>query len=756
MAADEPNDDRTQSFIALTSGTSVLHYKIIDKIGAGGMGEVYLAEDTKLNRKVALKFLPHHLCQDEDCRKRFTREAQAAAGLDHPNIAGIYEVGEYQNRPFYSMQLVEGQSLREVIRGKDLPIERILEIAIQVCEGLKAAHEKGIIHRDIKPSNILIDTHGRVRIVDFGLAAIRGSEHLTKTGSTLGTIGYMSPEQVRGKAVDKRSDLFSLGVILYELITKQNPFKRETEAATLKAVNDDIPHPLARYRADVPDGLQTFIDKSLEKNVDMRYQTAAGMISDLKRRLQGPKRPIAGVADKPSVAVLPFANLSADQEQDYFCDGMAEELINALTHIEGLRVVARMSCFAFKGQHADIREVGRKLNVGTVLEGSVRKAGNRLRITAQLIDVSNGYHLWSERFDREMEDVFVVQDEISAAIVEALRGKLLGQEKTAIARRFTKNLKAYNLYLMGRYHWNKRTEQGMKKGLEYFQQATDEDPAYVLPYTGIADCHNLLGWYGYVAPKEAFPNAKAAAERARDMDATLAEVHTSLAAVREFYDWDWPEAEKGYRRAIELNPGYLPAHHRYSEFLCYLGRHKEAFREIECALHLDPLSLLYNTILVEVCYFARQYDQAIEVAQRTIEMDPDFFPVHWLVARVYAQKQMYKDAMLENQKAADISGEANPLIIVDLGILYALSGKDDEAREVLDELSALSKQRFVSPFYTALIHLGLGKKNNSLKWLEKAYDEHDHALETLKVEPILDSLRSHPRFEALLKKMELG
>jgi len=751
----KPEDDNTRSTVMLTKGTMVSHYRIVEKIGAGGMGEVFLAEDTELDRNVALKFLPPHLCQDEDCRKRFKREAQAAAKLSHPNIVTIHEVGEYQSRPYFVMEHVEGRSLKEFSSGKDASIEQILELGIQICGGLNDAHEKGVTHRDIKPSNILIDLHGRAKIVDFGLASVVGSDQLTKTGSTLGTIGYMSPEQVQGKEIDHRSDLFSLGVVLYELITKRNPFKRDSEAATLKAVSDDTPHPVARYRADVPAGLQAFIDKSLEKNVEMRYQTAAGMISDLKRCSRGLQRPIVSVTDKPSVAVLPFANLSADQEQEYFCDGIAEEIINALTHIEGLLVVARMSCFAFKGQHADIREVGRKLNVGTVLEGSVRRAGNRLRITAQLINVSDGYHLWSERYDREMEDVFVVQDEISVAIVEALRGKLLGQEKTAIARRFTENLKAYNLYLKGRYHWNKRTEQGMRKGLEYFQHATEEDPTYVLPYSGIADCYNLLGWYGYVAPKEAFPKAKVAAEKARDMDATLAEVHTSLATVREFYDWDWSAAEKGYRRAIELNPSYLPAHHRYGEFLCYLGRHEEAVREIEYALNLDPLSLLYNTILAEVRYFARQYDQAIEAAMRTIEMDPNFFPVHWEVAFSYAQKQMYKDAMTENQKAADLSGEANPLIITQLGILYSLSGKNDEAGEILDEMSELSKRRFVSPFYTALIYLGLGEKNSALKWLEKAYDEQDHALETLKVEPMLDSLRSHPRFEALLKRMKL-
>jgi serine/threonine-protein kinase len=754
----EPRDngtDDTRSYTPISKGTTVSHYSIIDKIGAGGMGEVYLAEDTELNRKVALKFLPLHLCQDEDCRKRFKREAQAAAVLEHQNIVTVHEVSEYQGRPYIVMQYIEGRSLRDILRDRELHIDEIVDLGIQICEGLGKAHQAGVIHRDIKPSNIVIGSDGRPRILDFGLAAIKGDTHITKTGSTLGTVGYMSPEQVEGKTVDERSDLFSVGIVLFEMITGRPPFKGETEAATMNSILNETPEPLARYKSDIPDELQRTVSKLLEKAPSLRYQSTMGLISDLKTLARDQLSDSRKEVSRPSIAVLPFTNLSADPEQEYFCDGMAEEIINALTHVEGLRVVARTSCFAFKGRHEDIREIGRKLNVDNVLEGSVRKAGNRIRITGQLIKISDGYHLWSDRYDRELSDIFEVQDEISMAIVDKLKVKLLGGEHEQIVKRPTDNLDAYNLYLKGRYHWNKRTKQGMRKGLEYFQQAVEEDPAYVLPYTGIADCYNLLGWYGYVAPKEAFPKAKVAAEKARDMDATLAEVHTSLATVKEFYDWDWSAAEKGYRRAIELNPSYLPAHHRYGEFLCYLGRHEEAFREIECNLNHDPLSLVYNTLLGEVHYFARQYDHAIEAGLRTIEMEQNFFPAHWLVAFAYAQKQMFKDAVTENQKAADLSGEANPLIITQRGILYSLSGKNDAAREVLDELSELSKRRFVSPFYTALIHLGLDEKNSALKWLEKAYDEHDHALETLKVEPMLDSLRSQPRFEALLKRMKL-
>jgi len=571
MANSEFDDDKTLSFVALTAGTQVSHYEIINKIGAGGMGEVYLALDTKLNRKVALKFLPPHLCRDEDCRKRFTREAQATAGLDHPNIASIHEVGEYNGRPFFSMQVVEGQSLRDVIAGKDLPVERMLEIAIQLCEGLQAAHDKGITHRDIKPSNILIDSHNRVRIVDFGLAAISGSEQLTKTGSTLGTIGYMSPEQVQGKEIDQRSDLFSLGVVLYELITKQNPFKRDSEAATLKAVSDDLPEPLARFKSGLPDGLQAVIDKALEKDIKMRYQHADGMLSDLvrvKRSLesgqstiyrqlvsrQASRRRWAAAAvivvaalivlivtkpwltdttsdepDKimqavlPSIAVLPFVDMSSDKDQEYFCDGIAEELINGLTQLGGLKVAARTSAFQFKQPDRNIPAIGRELGVTTVLEGSVRKAGNRLRITVQLINVKDGFHLWSEKYDRTLDDIFAIQDEISLAIVEKLRLQLLDREKSRLVRRHTDNKEAYNLYLKGRYFWNKRHEGGMTSALDYYQQAIDKDPTYPHPYIGIADAYVILGTFGFLPPRESFPKAKAAANKALELDSNLEE-----------------------------------------------------------------------------------------------------------------------------------------------------------------------------------------------------------------------------------------
>jgi len=741
-------------------GETISHYKILEKLGEGGMGVVYKAQDTKLDRIVALKFLSKHLLCDQEAKMRFTQEAKAASALDHQNIATIYEIDEAEGECFISMAYVEGNSIKGLVKEKTLSIEEILKIAIQIGEGLDTAHKKDIIHRDIKSDNIMLTREGVVKIMDFGLAKLKGVTQLTQTGSTLGTVAYMSPEQAQGMEVDQRSDIFSFGVVLYEMITSQLPFTGEHEAAVIYSIVNETPEPLARYKADAPEELQRIVGKAMEKSREIRYQHVDDLGADLRRlrkelESEALKQETSEIERRPSIAVLPFTNLSADKEQEYFCDGMAEEIINVLTRLESLRVVARTSAFAFKGKHEDIRGIGRKLNVETLLEGSVRKAGNRLRISAQLINVADGYHLWSEKYDRDLEDVFAIQDEISQAIVDKLKVRLLGAEKAKLVKRHTDDLEAYNLYLKGRWFWNRRTEAGLKKAIEYLKQAIERDPSYVLPYTGIADCYNILGWYGYLPPKKAFPRAKAAAEKSLEMDDTLAEAHTSLAAVREFYDWDWLAAEREYKRAIERNPSYAPAHHRYAEYLSYMGRHEESIAEVKRAKELDPLSLIINAVVGEVYYFARQYDQAIEASQRVIEMDPNFVVAHFLLAFPYAQKAMYNEAIAEAQKAMDLAGGGIPLFVAQLGTIYSYSGKRDEAKKVLDELYELSKHRYVSPFYTALIYVGLGQKDQAFEWLEKAHEEHDHPLETLKVDPMLDSVRSDPRYTALLKKMGL-
>jgi serine/threonine protein kinase/Tfp pilus assembly protein PilF len=733
-------------------GKTISHYKILEKLGEGGMGVVYKAQDTKLDRIVALKFLPKHLLCDQEAKTRFEQEAKAASALDHPNICTIHEIDEIEGECFISMSYIEGKSLKKLIEEKTLSLKEVIDIAIQVCEGLLVAHETGIIHRDIKSDNIMVTSRGLTKIMDFGLAKLRGVSRVTKTGSTLGTIQYMSPEQAKGMEVDQRSDIFSLGVVLYEMITGQLPFRGDYEAAIMYSILNENPEPLARYKANVPEGLQRIIDRALEKDWEIRYQHIDDFRADLKKLTKEIEFHIK--KQQPSIAVLPFTNLSADKEQEYFCDGMAEEIINALTQVEGLRVVARTSAFAFKDKHEDIREIGRKLNVEALLEGSVRKSGKHLRITAQLINVSDGYHLWSERFDRNMEDVFSIQDEISLAIVGELKGRLLGIEKSAVAGRHTKDVEAYDSYMQGRYFWNKRTEAGFQKGLECFQKAIEKDPAYALAYAGIADCYNLLGWYGVLPSKEAFTKAKAAAEMALEIDADLPEALTSLAFAVMSYDWDWEEAERNYKRALELNPRYATAHHWYAEYLVSMGRMDEAMMEAKRALEFDPLSLILIALRVMVLYLSLQYDEAVKQGKRILEMTTSFPAGHLWIGMAYTKKSMFDEAISEFQSAIALFGRSS-LMQGALGYAYAASGKQEEAQKLLNELKQISEPTCVPWFHIAAIYVELGENDRAFEWLMRAYKEHDPWLVFLKVDPIWQDLHSDRRYIALLKKMGL-
>ena len=755
MPENRQQDDRTMSFVTIAKGSVVSHYRIIKKIGSGGMGEVYLAEDTKLKREVALKFLPSQYSNDKELVSRFTREAQATAALKHPNIVTVYEVSEYRGRPFFAMEHVEGQSLRDSIKDKELSLDRIADFAIQICEGLHEAHEAGVVHRDVKPSNIILDKKGRPRLLDFGLAAIKGTDKLTKTGSTLGTVGYMSPEQARGEETDARSDLFSFGVVLYEMITGRAPFKADTEAATLNSVLNDIPEPLRRFKANIPDTLQAIIDKALDKDVAMRYQTSAGIISDLRKLKRELESQTSAAKPQPSIAVLPFTNLSADKEQEYFCDGMAEEIINALTKVKDLRVVARTSCFAFKGRSEDIREIGRKLSVQTLLEGSVRKAGNRLRITAQLINVTDGYHLWSEKFDRDMEDIFAIQDEISLAIVERLKAKLLPGGKAEIAIRRTDDPDAYNFYLKGRYFWNKRTEEGIKKAAECFEEAIQKDPDYALAYAGLADVHILLADFNPGTLMKYISKAEKAALKSLELDDSLAEAHTSLAQIR-LVNWDWSGAEREYKQAIELNPNYPTTYHWYALYLTIMGRNDDAIKAIKRARELDPLSLIIGVAVGVILYLARHYDRAIEECRKVLDMDPDFVLTHRVFGWAFSAKGKYEKAIEAFKNAIRLSKERDShWLDIGLGIAYALSGEIKKASEMLDKYTELAKHEHVPPLALALLCFAMGKNDLGFEWLEKACETGDMWLAFFRNEPLFDSVRNDPRFIALFKKMGL-
>jgi serine/threonine protein kinase len=746
----------------MTKDTMVGHYRIVEKIGAGGMGEVYLAEDTQLDRRVALKFLPPHLCQDEDCRKRFKREAQAAAKLSHPNIVTIHEVGEYQDRPYFVMEHVEGLSLQEFSSDRNPSIEEILELSIQICEGLNDAHEKGVTHRDIKPSNILIDSHGRVKIVDFGLASVIGTDQLTRTGSTLGTIGYMSPEQVQGKNVDHRSDLFSLGVVLYEMITGRLPFRGDTEAATMNSVINEIPEPLSRYKSGVSGKLQDIVSKLLEKDPSLRYQSAAGLISDLKTLARDQLSDSGKEVPRPSIAVLPFTNLSADPEQEYFCDGMAEEIINALTHVEGLRVVARTSCFAFKGKHEDIREIGRKLNVDNVLEGSVRKGGSRVRITGQLIKISDGYHLWSDRYDRELSDIFEVQDDISMAIVEKLKVKLLGGEHEQILKRPTDNLEAYNLYLKGRFHWNNRSTKEVQRAIECLKKAVKLDPEFSLGHAGLADAHIIQASNIHVY--EGRPALLALAEKsvfkALELDNSLGEAHAALAQIR-FSQWKWQEAEKEHLSAIRLNPRYATAHHWYSIFLAAKGRFAQAWEHIKLARELDPLSLAIIAAQADGYYLMGQHDKTIEICREGFELNADFPQYSLITGWSLLEKGNHNEAIKQFYRSIEIvekelPGEDDPVCwMAYVGRAYAMMGEYGKAKEILEDAIEKTKDQHVPLYPIAALCFAISDMERGFEWLERSVEEQEFWLPVFRFSPLFDSVRNDSRFLSLMSRIGL-
>ncbi|MEE9442987.1 MAG: protein kinase [candidate division Zixibacteria bacterium] len=667
MAADEFENDRTQSFTALTKGTEVGHYTIIEKIGAGGMGEVYLAEDTKLRRKVALKFLPSHLSQNEDAKARFTREAQATAKLSHPNVITIHEVSEYQGRPYFAMEHIEGRSLRDVIKSKELTLDQAVNLTAQICEGLNKAHQAGVIHRDIKPSNIVIDTDGRAKLLDFGLATVMGADKLTKTGSTLGTVGYMSPEQASGRKADERSDLFSLGVVLYEMITGRRPFKGKDEAATLHAVTHESPEPMARFKAEIPDGLQDVVDRALDKDVETRYPTAAAMLADLRRlrrrsadtievtkpgRRFGPLAVViialcavvivvAGyliidqtlVSEVPgkdgwtnSIAVLPFRDFSPNKDQEYFCDGMTDALIGRLSGIANLKVISMTSVMRYKTPDRDLRKIGRDLQVNTVLEGSIQREDHRIRVRAQLINVPDDAHLWSETYDQELKSVFDIQDDISRAIVDAMRIELFGKDEAVVTRRYTENIEAYNYYSRGRHLWSKRTERDIRKAIEYFEKAIELDPDYALAYSGLADAWAVLPGYldvpGAITKTEAIAKAKEAAEIAIGLDEGLAEAHTSLASIL-WDETDLEGAEKAYLRAIELNSGYFWAHFWYSLLLGDMAKYPDQIHEEDIAFELNPMSIPLISNRADRKRRSFEWQEAEELYQRLIEIEPN-------------------------------------------------------------------------------------------------------------------------------------
>jgi TolB-like protein/Flp pilus assembly protein TadD/predicted Ser/Thr protein kinase len=706
-------------------GTRLGPYEIVDLIGSGGMGEVHKAIDTRLGRPVAIKLL------FDTHTDRFEQEARAIAALNHPHICTLYDVGP----DYLVMEYIEGIPLEGPLPARDA-----VRVAVEIAGALAAAHAEGIVHRDLKPANILVTRSG-VKLLDFGLAKVQPAAATettvtqTQAGQIIGTAGYMSPEQIHGQPADARSDIFSFGVILYELLSGRRAFAQESAISTMAAVLHTEPMPI-----EAPPELARVIARCLRKSPSERFQNMAEVITALEVREQA-----TGVENRSCIAVLPFANMSGDKDNEYFSDGLAEEILNALTKLPELRVVARTSAFAFRGKDQDIRGIGETLGATHVLEGSVRKAGNRVRVTAQLIGITDGCHLWSERYDREMTDIFAIQDEISGAIVNVLKLKLARTVRRPVAPA------AFEAYLRGRYFWNKRTESDLNRSIEYFTQALALDPAYALAHAGLADAFIVLGVFGLRAPSDAYPKAKAAALRAIELDATLAEAYDSLGHVKAALDWDLPGAEQDYKRALELNPNYPSAGRGYGYILSLMQRHEEALAQLKGARDLDPLSMSVNAFLGLVSMKARQHDQGIAASRLAVELDPNNPQGHWILARSLDAANQLGDALIEAQKAASLSAGSQPYN-GHLGYAFARVGDRIRALEIVRQMQELAKTRYVSAYYVGLIYASLGEPDLALASLEKAYEERDtRLLEVL--DPAFDILRSDVRFQDLVRRI---
>ena len=755
----------TRSFhsTVLGPGSKIGHFRVEQELGRGGMGVVYLARDNTLGRPIAIKSLPLELMSNRKIRSRLQREARLLASLNHPNIATIYEeLEETEGAIYLILEYIHGPTLGDRIASGPLDLQEALSIACQMASALAAAHEQGIIHRDLKPGNIKITPEGNVKVLDFGLAkVIEESETkgqmstVTQAGRVIGTPAYMSPEQAVGDPVDYKTDIWSLGVVIYEMLTRELPFQGNTQLALTHSILHDKPKNLTLLRRDAPISLEQILSRLMQKdrlsrpdNMKVVVEELEAIRRDFATKVNPSKRP-------PSIAVLPFVDMSLESDQEYFCDGMAEELINALTQIKALRVIARTSAFSYKGRNVNVRDIGKELDVAAILEGSIRKAGNRLRITAQLVDTEDGHHLWSERYDRNMGDVFAIQDEITLAIVDKLQPALLGEEKVKLAKGKNIDIDAYKLYLMGRFLWSKRTEDGFKTAIDYFKLAIKQEPNYAPAFAGLADCYNLLGFYDYLQPKDAFPKAKEAALEALRLDSTLAEAHTSLGFTLLFYEWDWERAENEFKQAIELNPNYATAHFWYAMYLTVCGRHEEAIDRGKRAQELDPLSMMINDARGWAYFFMRRYDNAIEAFQKALLTTEGFWYAHWALSVVYFQKEMYEKSLTEIQKARDLYKGCQPRIESLIGMIYARTNKREEAQEVIKYLMELSKQKYVPPATIAVIYFSLEKNDQGFEWLNKAFEVRDGLLTWLKVHPFLDSIRSDPRYTALLRKMNI-
>jgi serine/threonine protein kinase/tetratricopeptide (TPR) repeat protein len=835
----------------LSANTTLSHYRLVSKIGAGGMGEVYLAEDTRLGRRVAIKFLHQEFGRDEDKLNRFIQEAKAASALNHPNILTVYEIGEVDGRNYISTELIDGRTLRDHLSQTEaLPLNTILKIGVQVAEALSAAHQAGIIHRDIKPENIMLRQDGYAKVLDFGLAklseppAIAGGPmtdgeaptrvHQTHPGTIMGTVSYMSPEQARGKETDARTDIWSLGVVLYEMLAGKVPFTGETVNHTIVSIIEKEPLLLE----SVPAELQRIVRKAMTKDLDMRYQSARDLLIDLKnlRRdldIQGelersiiPNREaatgaikesgtqiyasgvaatrsgqipatqnvstssssleyavnqakrhqlataiialgllgaitvvgyfafgskVSGAKQIESLAVLPFINQSGNADVEYLSDGMTESLITSLSQLPNLNVKARSSVFRYKGKETEAKTVGKELGVQAVLNGRVVQRGDQLTLNLELIDTSTENVIWSEQYDRKQSDIISLQSEIARDVSSKLKAKLSGADEKKLAKNYTANPEAYQLYLKGRFYWNKRTADGLTQAAAYYKQAIEKDPAYALAYSGLGETYVLFPNYSVAAPKDIMPQAKAAALKALELDDSIAEAHAALGTYLSGYGWDQSAAERELRRAIELKPNYATAYHWLGIVFAFANRPDEAIATARRAEELDPLSLIISADAAFDLILSRRYDEAIAQAQKTLKLDPNFYYAHYLLGWAYLQKGMYSPAIAEARKSLELNPEPYGKTILIAAL--AKSGGRTEALKLRDELKKEIGRRYIQSYYLAVADIALGEKDEALAALERDFADRATSYSYIPVDPLFDDLRADPRFVALMQKV---
>jgi serine/threonine-protein kinase len=768
-------------------GKTISHYKILEKLGEGGMGVVYKAEDTKLRRTVALKFLTPELSRDPEAKKRFLHEAQAASVLDHPSICTVFEADEHEGDAFIAMACLEGQSLKEKIASGPLKIEEATDIALQIAEGLQEAHEKGVTHRDIKPGNVMVTPKGQVKIMDFGLAKVAGRTKLTKTGMTIGTAAYMSPEQARGDETDHRSDIWSLGVVLYELVCGRVPFGADYEQALVYSILNSEPEPLTGLRTGVPKDLERIVKKAMAKSPQERYQHAGDMLVDLRliqkslesgalrsqpvtkgKRLGKRAFLYGGVlvvaalvlmgrsyffqgedTAIDSIAVLPLENLSGDADQDYFADGMTDELTAKLAQIGALKVISRTSAMRYRGSDKSLPEIARELKVGAIVEGTVMRAGDRVRITAQLIEAAADRHMWAKSYERDLGDVLTLQSEVARAIAGEIRVAITPEEEVRLASTWPVNPEALELYLRGKRHYYTLTEEGMEKSIDYFQKAIAIDPNYAQAYAGLARTYMWLAYFGSLSPEEAYSRCSTLIEKALEIDDALVEAHVALANVKYFLEWNWDRAREQFERAIELNPNFAEGRLDYAWYLMAMGRFEEAIAQAKRALQHDPFSYVGKWTLAGMYYGARRYEQAIATCQEMVELDPNDPRADSWLAAIYEQMGRYEDVVKARQKMMTLSGARSEEVEA-LDRAYSESGSRGYW---MWRLEGLKDQYDRYPIGTAYIYAHLGNKDQAFAWLEEAYEKRDALLYLLKVYPSWDPLRDDPRYDDLVRRM---